>query len=226
MEDGSRADGHSAAFLARDLLEVGKYAVIANASIPHVWGERTSVRSLRRDIEATDSLASRLSHDYIGYEDYEPPSNVAALPTNWVAPFAGVTDSPWSSVANLPSSNRLVPIDLVQRLPGDAVGHEVVTPGQRTYSVVLAINALAVSQAFLLHYRQSLLRLVNGIRAILRLMLIRVLSALARCPDTINAILVLLAASRCFGYRTEPGDCAPPVFTSKSVVIGEPARLC
>lgn len=68
-------------------------------------------------------------------------------------------------------------------------------------------------------------RLIDGIRAILRLVLIRVLSGLSRCPDTINAILVLLAASRRYGLRSEPSDYTLPVLTPKSVVIGEVARL-
>jgi len=74
--------------------------------------------------------------------------------------------------------------------------------------------------------REKCLRLLDGIRSNLRLTLIRVLSALSRSPDTINAVLVLLAASRCYGHRTEPSGHTLPVLTSMSVVIGEAARLC
>ncbi len=70
----------------------------------------------------------------------------------------------------------------------------------------------------------NLLRLVDSIRADLRLLLIRVLNALSRRPDARSFVLVLLASARCFGHRGESGDFVLPAFASISVVTGEFAR--
>lgn len=51
-----------------------------------------------------------------------------------------------------------------------------------------------------------LLRLIDRLRADLRLVLIRVQNALSQRPDTINFVLTLLASSRCFGHRGESGN--------------------
>lgn len=67
--------------------------------------------------------------------------------------------------------------------------------------------------------RGSLLRLVDGIRAALCLVLMLVLAALARRPDTGYLTLVLIAVSRRFGRRGEPDDHIPAL-TSMSIVIG------
>jgi hypothetical protein len=66
----------------------------------------------------------------------------------------------------------------------------------------------------------SLLRLIDVIRAGLRLVLIRVLSALSRRPAAINFALTLLASARCFGHRGESGDFVLPALASISVVTG------
>jgi hypothetical protein len=70
------------------------------------------------------------------------------------------------------------------------------------------------------HLRQELLRLVSRIRIVLRLRLIYVLSGLFRIPDTVNFVLRLLAAARCYGRRAEPSDYTLPVLTSIPVVTG------
>jgi hypothetical protein len=70
----------------------------------------------------------------------------------------------------------------------------------------------------------GLLRLVDDIRAVLRLMLIRVLSALSRRPDRLDFVLILLASCRSYGHRGEPADHALPALTSMLAVIGEAAR--
>ena len=74
--------------------------------------------------------------------------------------------------------------------------------------------------------RDSLLRLLNDIRALLRLMLmlIRVLRALSRRPDRLDFVLILLASCRSYGHRGEPADHALPAFTSMSAVTGGAAR--
>jgi hypothetical protein len=66
---------------------------------------------------------------------------------------------------------------------------------------------LVTGGALLRCLRDNLLRVVDGLRAALRLALMRVLSALARRPDAPSFVLVLLATSRRFGHRTEPSDC-------------------
>ncbi len=71
--------------------------------------------------------------------------------------------------------------------------------------------------------REQMLRLVDGIRSTLRLMLIRVLGALSRRPNALGFGLVLLAIARCFGHRGEPDDDVLPVRMPISVVIGEAA---
>lgn len=70
----------------------------------------------------------------------------------------------------------------------------------------------------------NLLRLVDSIRADLRLVLTRVLSALSHRSHTVNFVLVLLASARRFGHRSESGDFVLPAFASISVVTGESAH--
>jgi hypothetical protein len=65
-----------------------------------------------------------------------------------------------------------------------------------------------------------LLRLIDLLRAGLRLVLIRVLSGLSRRPGAINFALALLASARCFGHRGESGDFALPALASISVGTG------
>jgi hypothetical protein len=55
-------------------------------------------------------------------------------------------------------------------------------------------------------YRDGLLSMVDGIRAVLRLLLVLVLAALAGRPDIVAFLLVILAVCLCFGYRGEPDD--------------------
>jgi hypothetical protein len=63
-------------------------------------------------------------------------------------------------------------------------------------------------------------------RMVLRLRLIYILSGLSRIPEAVNFVLLLLAAARCYGRRTEPSAYILPVLASMSVVVGETARLC
>jgi hypothetical protein len=71
--------------------------------------------------------------------------------------------------------------------------------------------------------RDQLLRLVDGIRSTLRLMLLRVLSALSRRPNALGFGLVLLATARCFGHRGEPDDHILSALVPMSIVNGEAA---
>jgi hypothetical protein len=209
----------------RSMGGVGK-TTVALVRYADAYTGPTSVRSLRRDISELDQLHSDLDRDYdaIIVPTARPARYPTAVtpPTTSLALFANIADRLLPFAVSPQFSGRLVPLDPAQRIPRDW-GESILFPPDwhpDPYAPTASVFVLAIGEV-----RQGLLRLINGIRAILRLMLIRVLSALSRCPDAINAVLLLLAASRCFGYRTEPGDCVPPVLTSKSVVIGEAARL-
>jgi len=82
---------------------------------------------------------------------------------------------------------------------------------------------LTVREALLPNLRTDLLRLVVGVRAALCLMLVLVLSALSQRPDGLDFVLILLAASRRFGRRSEPEHHGFPALTPRPIVIGEAA---
>jgi hypothetical protein len=94
------------------------------------------------------------------------------------------------------------------------------------------IAALIASRILGIHFDgvsdlpKGLRRLVDGVRAALRLMLIRVLTTLTRQLDALDLVLLMLAIARRFGHRDELGHYPLPAFASMSVVIGETARLC
>lgn len=81
-----------------------------------------------------------------------------------------------------------------------------------------------IAEAFRTLLQRVWLRLVGHLRATLRLVLIHVLGALSRRPAALNFVLALLAASRCYGHRSEPSDHALPALTSMLAVTGEVAR--
>lgn len=204
---------------------------------------RPSIRSVRRDTAELDRMLAALvsteafpSPWYRDTTSTAPDSRIgpadlpaaAGLTAPSAIPSVGAADHPWTSslalsfsVVSLPLSDQLILSDPARPSQRGTGGPAVFAPDWRLADFVLEID-----DVLLPYFRHDLIRLIYGVRSILRLILIRVLSALSRCPGGISAVLVLLAASRCFGYRTEPGDCAPPVLTSKSVVIGEAARLC
>jgi hypothetical protein len=69
--------------------------------------------------------------------------------------------------------------------------------------------------------RADLLRLVGGRQAVLCHTLVLVLVAIGYRPDVRNFVLVLIAASRRYGHRSEPDDHLLPANRSISVVRGE-----
>ena len=75
-------------------------------------------------------------------------------------------------------------------------------------------------------FRQSLLLLVDGVRASLRLALIRALSALSVIPDVLSFVFTMLAAARRYGQRCETGDYTSAVFASTPFIFGDAIRLC
>jgi hypothetical protein len=56
--------------------------------------------------------------------------------------------------------------------------------------------------------RVGLLRVIDGILAALRLLLVLVLTALSQHLDALTFVLVMLAVCLRYGRRTEPGDHA------------------
>jgi hypothetical protein len=92
-----------------------------------------------------------------------------------------------------------------------------------TCASAVEVESLLVRLNLSADLRKQWLRLLDGIRSTLRLMLIRVRSALSRLPKARDFGLVLFTASRCFGHRSDPGDHGLPVRMPMSVVIGEAA---
>ena len=182
------------------------------------------VQAVRHNVTALDQLHNDLVRGggiFVPTPSLgERRSLAAAAFTTSAAPFTDATDRPWASFADLSLLDHLIALGRVKYIDDD-----LPEPSPRG-SDWLDGCVMAINKALLPAYRQGLLRLINGIRTILRLILVRVLSALSQCPDTINAVLVLLAASRRHGLRSEPSDYTLPVLTPKSVVIGETARLC
>jgi hypothetical protein len=214
------------------------------AALLHVAGATgpSAARSLQRDSAELDKMLDVLVSDeafpFPQYSvtiatapDYRMgPADLPAVArltaTSAITPI-GAADHPWASsldlsfsVVSLPPSGQLIPLDRGRRTQLDADEPVVFIPDWRLSGFVLAIEAV------LLRYsRRGLLYLIYGIRMILYLRLVRVLSGLFGRPDAISLVLRLLAASRCFGYRTDSGDYVPPFLTSMSVVIGEAALL-
>ena len=93
--------------------------------------------------------------------------------------------------------------------------------GQNSSKVVIM---LTIVEALRRQFHQAWLRFVNRLQATVRLVFIRVLSVLSRRPAAVSSVLVLLAASRCFGHRSELSDHALPALISMSVATGAAAR--
>lgn len=182
-----------------------------------------SARSLRRSITVVDGLHEVLAptSSLTVTSDLLSFGLVAAQPT---VPFADLADRPWSSAVGLPfSSDPLILLDAPRSTLPD--GDESLTVAARLHNI--SSWSLIIDELLILdRLQQELLRLVNRVRIALRIRLVRVLSGASRIPDAINFVLLLLAASRCYGHRTEPDDRTLPVLTSTSVVIGETAHVC
>jgi hypothetical protein len=84
-----------------------------------------------------------------------------------------------------------------------------------------SVFTLSIDGFLLQTLRECMLRLVEGIRAALRLMLVLVLAVLARRPDALSAALFLLATARCFGHRGEPDHHVLSALMPISIVIGK-----
>jgi hypothetical protein len=188
-----------------------------------------SRRSVKRSMAELDQLHSDLEDrgdgrivnvDPAGYTS-PGRSDAATTTTTSAAASTDTADHPlWSAVGPL-SAGPPVLLDPGRRIPRDAGESVMCSPESHNIS-----SWLTFDDNIFAHLRQELLRLVSRLRIVIRLRLIFVLSGLSRIPNAVNFVLLLLAAVRCYGRRTEPSDYTLPVLTSMSVVTGEAARLC
>jgi hypothetical protein len=173
----------------------------------------SSGRSVKRSIAELDQLHSSLERCERIVVIYDPVhasgrASVVTAPTTAIASPADAADHPWSSVVGS--------FDAGRRTPHDA-GEPVMFGPPESLNTS---PSLTFDEYILACLRQQLLRLVHHLRIVMRLRLICVLSRLSRIPDLVNFVLLLLAAARCYGHRTDPSDHALPVPTSISVVTG------
>jgi hypothetical protein len=75
---------------------------------------------------------------------------------------------------------------------------------------VVGIRVSTRDKRLVQDYRDGLRRFIDGILAALRFMVIMVLAALSRRPQAPAFLLVLLAAARHYGHRSEPDGHFPP----------------
>jgi hypothetical protein len=134
-----------------------------------------------------------------------PPVSVALT-----SPFDGTKPSPWSSLTGTPAGvpGQARPFLTISRPRG-------VHPGLRGPFVLLlfadefdsflagAILSLS-ADIFLPEHKATILRLLDGILAALCLVLVLVLAALSQQSNALNFVLVMLAACRRYGRRSEP----------------------
>jgi hypothetical protein len=148
-------------------------------------------------------------------------------PATCVAPLVAAAVRPWSFAIGLSSASAITlfsgqtnPLEPGRRTQHDAGGSTV-------FAAKLHVDhsSSIINKSALLRLIQELLNFFNRIRIILRCRLVRVLSGFSRISAAINFVLLLLAAARHYGRRSEPSDHTLPVLTSMSVVIGGAARL-
>jgi hypothetical protein len=165
-----------------------------------------SRRSVKRGVAELDRLQSDLEEDRGDGHIivYDP---------------AGEVSTEYAIQIKAPTASVAAPADAAKHPWSPAVGS---LSGAEAHNVS---SSLTFDEYLAAHLRQELLRLVNRMRMVLRLRLIYILSGLCRIPETVNFVLLLLAATRCYGRRTEPSACTLPVLASMSVVIGETACL-
>jgi hypothetical protein len=188
-----------------------------------------SRRAAQHGIDELDTLHGHLDRGDGLLLVYDPmvysgrPDALPALTVSIASP-ADAADHPWSCVSGSLPAGQLIPFELPdaeRRTSSDMDESAMGVPEAHNVS-----SCLTFDERLSARLRQELLRLVNRMRMVLRLRLIYILSGLSRIPDAINFVLLLLAAARCYGRRTEPSAYTLPVLTSMSVVTGRlPARV-
>jgi len=159
------------------------------------------VRVLRRGIDEVSSLRYTLAHEnaHLELEPLKGP-NFTGM-TAILGAFEGLAGATRigerpqvPSTDEVPASTLLVHNQVTWR-------RFVGLPGQRC---LLAFREDVLPQ----DNRSVFLRLLDGVLAALRLMLVRVLAALSLHADALTFVLVMLAACLRYGRRSEPDDHA------------------
>jgi hypothetical protein len=183
----------------------------------------------------TQELACRLAQGSAGQSVHDPES------ADWVV-LARVFDyltlqaeEPSAELLDTTASTTPERFLAVYRLAAALGAHEMaadavqavcsqvaVTLACHTSDLYVHSGALTVSRPLTPELRAGLLRLIDGIRSVLCLMKVRVISGLSRDPPALHMIWAMLAPSR-FGDRGDPDDHSLPAFMPMSVVA-EAAR--
>jgi hypothetical protein len=185
---------------------------VAPPDLPYAWFE--SLADHGCDPESLLLAIDRLSAAKLTWVDAEDAVQ-AAFSHAWMHWHAR-----WEPL-EAPARPHLPQFDLVRLARLCAGGPGALAPEQPAYSYVSEIRQ-ALSPAL----QEDLLRLVKGVRAALRLTLVRVLNALSHRPDALSLVLALLGTSRRFGHRGDPEHNGLPALTPKPVVIGGPPVAC
>jgi hypothetical protein len=206
---------------------VGRYA---GGAVPTMtYGGWPSTTPLPAPLVYADYALTGLlltAEEHAGFADC-PLQAVQHYPPG-LAPAAGTCEPrPIDTASDLgdvqsdvpPGGQRDLP-SLTRVLPGPQAPYAPVTmpPRARVISVLIAVSG-ALQDSI----REDLLRFVDGIRAILCHTLLLVLSMLMRRPAGLSFTLILVAVSRRYGRRGEPGDHLFPALRPMSVIIGEAA---
>lgn len=131
-----------------------------------------------------------------------------AMPDDWYRTDASWSESseddgpanPWSLA--VPPADSLASLSIGHSEPGDVGRLGVLGPEGITQFPVYSGRLSRALEGT----REGLLRFIGGIITALSLVLVLVLAALSRRFNTVNLVLLLIAACRRFGHRDEPGD--------------------
>jgi len=185
--------------------------------------DRGSPRTLRRCIDDVSrvryDLAHEVGHVWLDAHDVNSSGMTAATEAvRWLADAPPVED--WFAVPllNAPPSGTApespvvdIRFNLWSRRAGASINPfglvRPLVPTQDAHQLPgLPIVLTFRKDALPPDNRVTLLRLLDGILAALRLMLVRVMAALSRRPAVLTFVLVMLAACLRYGRREEPGD--------------------
>lgn len=181
---------------------------------------RGLARRVRRNIGELDRLRGDLERNGIQLDVITtPPAAVPPADMTWqrAGRFGVYIASEYHGVSRLSAGSE--PVASGHVLP-DA--RTLFTSGSTGEPVIFLppylVSARGVSYLAIGEFREDLVRLVDSLRAALRLVLIRVSSALSRHQDIPAFSLVFLATSRRYGHRGEPDDHVSPALRTMSVV--------
>lgn len=183
----------------------------------------SSGRWVKHSIAELDQLHSDLDRGDGVLVTYDPTNyaspgrpDATTVPQTSTASSADTPDLPDASVGISLPAGLSVAFDLGRRTERDE-SESVMFLHEEAHALRWELTPY---EDFLARLQQELLCLVNRLRMVLRFRLMYILSGLSHIPDAINVVLLLLAAVRCYGRRTETSDYTPPVLTSILVVTG------